>query len=427
MAPAERYRLSPLEVASGYLFGLDPGTQRDADGQRGETPLAALESVVREGLERPPCLVAFSGGRDSSAVLAVAAMVARREGLPPPIPITLRFPSAPETEESDWQERVVAALELDDWMRIELKDELDCVGPISTRVLRRHGLLWPSNAHLLVPLLEAASPGSLLTGSGGDQYFAASRPVARPAAVLGGGVRPEPRDLLRVGLALSPRPLRRAVLARRRTSALSVPWLREPARRVLHAAWADEQASEPLRLGARVRWSRRLRAGVVGRASFDLLAEDAGTLLRHPLDTPRFLVALACDPNVRGLADRTEVMRRLFGSVLLDDVCSRRTKAGFKDVFWNRHSAAFAERWSGAGADPDLVDTEALRSLWTSPTARNHYRSTTQLQAAWLAEHEGAESGSAAEDVEQAPPGRVERAEPARPPELPTGQRRELQ
>ena len=45
-------------------------------------PRRALEHVVREALLRPPCGVAFSGGRDSSAVLAVAAHVARRDGLP---------------------------------------------------------------------------------------------------------------------------------------------------------------------------------------------------------------------------------------------------------------------------------------------------------------------------------------------------------
>ncbi len=386
MPLAERFQLTPLEVAAGSLFGSEPGERRRPERKRGESPLAALESVIREGLQRAPCLVAFSGGRDSSAVLAVAAALARREQLPLPIPITLRFPEAAATEEADWQERVVAAVGLHDWVRIGMTDELDCVGPIATRVLERHGLMWPSNAHLLVPMLEDASSGSLLTGNGGDQYFAASPTIERPAAVLGRRVRPEPRDILRIGLALSPRPLRRAVLVRRPPDPRRGSWLREGALRAVHAAWARDAASEPLRLGPRVRWSWRLRGWLVGMTSLELLAADAGTLLLHPFDTHRFLDALTREPKVRGLADRTEVMRRLFGSVLPDDVCSRSSKASFNDVFWNRHSEAFAERWTGAGADPELVDIDVLRSLWTSPEARNYYLSTTQLQAAWLAE-----------------------------------------
>jgi asparagine synthase (glutamine-hydrolysing) len=423
VAPAEPHRLTPLEVASGYLFGSEQQSGQIDDGRRQRTPLAALETVVREALGRPPCLVAFSGGRDSSAVLAVALGLARREGFPPPIPITVRFPEAAETDESSWQERVVNALRLDDWSRIDVTDELDCVGPVATRALQRHGLLWPPNAHFVVPLLEAASPGSLLTGNGGDQHFAASAPLSRPAAVLSGTVRPEPRDVLRVGLALSPRPLRRLVLARRHPDAVSAPWLREPARHSVRAAWAAEQASEPLRLGPRVRWSWGLRPSVVGRGSQDVLAEDAGTLLRHPLDTLEFLTALANEPRIRRLAGRTDVMRHLFGHLLPDDVCARRTKAGFSTVFWNRHSAEFADRWTGAGADPELVDVEAARSLWRSPAAREHFRSTTQLQAAWLADH----ARSFGDELEQAAAGGVERAQAVGSAQLPARQLREIQ
>lgn len=52
-------------------------------------------------LGRPPCLLAFSGGRDSSALLAVAVSVAHREGLPLPIPLI--YPGVAGTDESSWQ------------------------------------------------------------------------------------------------------------------------------------------------------------------------------------------------------------------------------------------------------------------------------------------------------------------------------------
>ena len=62
---------------------------------RGLTPLAALEEAILPALRRPPCLVSFSGGRDSSCVLAAATRAARREGLQPPVPVTLRVSNAP--------------------------------------------------------------------------------------------------------------------------------------------------------------------------------------------------------------------------------------------------------------------------------------------------------------------------------------------
>jgi asparagine synthase (glutamine-hydrolysing) len=63
-------------------------------------PVTELERVVVPALRRPPCLVSFSGGHDSSLVLAAAARAARRERLPAPIPVTWRVRDAPAAEES---------------------------------------------------------------------------------------------------------------------------------------------------------------------------------------------------------------------------------------------------------------------------------------------------------------------------------------
>jgi hypothetical protein len=163
--------LTPLELASGLVFG-DGGRPADLPLESPPVPpRAALERAVLPALRRPPCLVSFSGGRDSSAILAVATAVARREGLALPIPATNRFPTADGTLETEWQERVIAYLGIEDWIRRDLTDELDCVGPVATRVLRRHGVLWPCNTHFHDPLFEAAAGGSVLTGIGGDEAF----------------------------------------------------------------------------------------------------------------------------------------------------------------------------------------------------------------------------------------------------------------
>jgi asparagine synthase (glutamine-hydrolysing) len=108
--------LTPLEISSGFVVPTRrpshalppvPGSVR-----------AAFEAALLPALRRAPCLVSFSGGRDSSAVLAVAAHVARREGLPLPIPATIHFPHAGGTQETEWQEQVIGHLGLEDWHRV---------------------------------------------------------------------------------------------------------------------------------------------------------------------------------------------------------------------------------------------------------------------------------------------------------------------
>ena len=144
---------TPLEIASGLILGTLPEARAVPRAQ--VSARAALERAVLDAVARPPCFVSFSGGRDSSAVLALATRVARAEGLPLPIPATNVFPAVELTDEADWQERVVRHLGLDEWARLEHHDELDVVGEFAEDVLSRHGLLWPFNAHFHAPLIRA--------------------------------------------------------------------------------------------------------------------------------------------------------------------------------------------------------------------------------------------------------------------------------
>jgi hypothetical protein len=52
-------------------------------------------------------------------MLAVAAALARREGLPAPIPATNVFCPAPDADETSWQEMLIDDLGLTEWIRIE--------------------------------------------------------------------------------------------------------------------------------------------------------------------------------------------------------------------------------------------------------------------------------------------------------------------
>ncbi len=352
-------------------------------------PLEALESALLPALLRGPCVVSFSGGRDSSAVLAAAAALARREGLPLPVPATNVFPTARWAGESEWQERVVAHLQLDDWVRLELTDELDCVGPVARSITERHGLLWPFNVHFHWPLLEVARGGSLLTGIGGDELLGTSQ-WARAAAVLSRAARPSPRDVLSVGLAVSPQHVRRHVLRRR--GALAFGWLTPRANEQILAAWSDDMSHEPLRWSRRWSWWRSLRSVDVGFRSLDLIAADHDVQISHPLADDRFAVSAGQRASADGIHDRTALMQALFAGLLPPDVQQRSTKASFDEVFWGPESRSLARESLGELADFEAVDPQRLRAEWGEETPDAH--SFLLLQA--LAAHSTAQTSPSA-------------------------------
>jgi asparagine synthetase B (glutamine-hydrolysing) len=371
--------LTPLEISSGLV--LPPA--RRAPGlpeiEPGTTPRTAFEAAIVPALRRSPCLVSFSGGRDSSAVLATTASIARREGLPLPVPITHRFPSAGGTQETEWQEQVIGHLGLEDWVRIDAAGDLDCVGPVATGVLRRHGLLWPCNAYFHEPIFEAAAGGAVVTGVGGDEAFSPSS-WARALAVLRGRARPGPRNLAHTAFALSPGIVKRTAI--RRWLPEICPWLRPAARRRIEAFVASEAASEPLR------WRRRYReladSGYmeVSLGSLAVLAAGHDVELAHPFHDRRFLAALAALPAAQRPATRSDAMTMLVGDLLPPALLNRSTKARFDEVFWTEHSRELVADWQGEGVDPELVDLDRLRAEWASPTPAAH--TFTLLQWVWL-------------------------------------------
>lgn len=376
-----RGALTPLEVATGMVLGTTGEVAHDeVDRPHPRDPLAALDSEILPALLRPPCLVSFSGGRDSTAVLAAATSLARREGLPVPIPITNVFPAAPASDERGWQEQAVRHLGLPDWVRLEHTDELDVIGPYAQRVLRAHGLVWPSNVHLHLPLLDVARGGSMLTGIGGDELFLAARQVP-PPWVLSGAARARPRALFALGFAFMPRPLRRAVIARQ--APVDAAWLRPRGRRAAKALMAADGAAEPRRLRERMAWWRRLRYLDIGVGAMELTARDTDVHLAHPLLARPFWRAVGAVAAPRGFASRTEGTRRLFGTLLPESIVARTSKASFQEPLWTARCREFALTWDGSGVPAEWVDAQALARHWREE--RPSAQTFTLLQAAWLA------------------------------------------
>jgi len=378
--------LTSLEIASGLVIGTVDEAAPLPPPRLGARE--ALERAVLPALERAPCLVSFSGGRDSSAVLAVATHVARREGLPLPVPATNVFPAVELSDEAEWQERVVRHLGLEDWIRLEHDSELDCVGPVAADVLRRHGLLWPFNAHFHAPLFERAAGGALLTGVGGDELLLITN-RSRWIDLLRGRARPEARDALRLGFALAPRPVRRWVRSRR--VPVDFGWLRPDARRAFARQWAAEQVRQPRRWHDVVEWVRRFRYVEVGTTSLATIAADDNVHVVHPFLDDAFVAAIAALPRERRFDTRTEAMTSVFGDLLPTGVLGRRTKASFDGAFWNEPSRAFARGWDGSGVDEEVVDVDGLKAEWSkeSPDPRTY----TLVQSAWLRTHRASGDG----------------------------------
>jgi len=372
------YLPTPLEIATGRLLGAEEPPELPDHG--GMTPLDALRAAILPAVASGTCFVTFSGGRDSSAVLAVAVDLARREGLAEPIPVTVRFRDTPGAGEPEWQDLVVRDLGLTDWVVLEVEDELDVVGPVATALLQRHGVLYPAHSCLWSVLLGQASGGTLLSGIGGDTVFSTPLVFLHRAQV--GGRRPRLEDLRRLAFGASPAPLRRAVLRRHATR---LPWLRPAAQRAFAAAWAEGVAgtgtSFPAHLAGVLR-PRTLRGMV---RTLELLAGENDAAVAHPLLDPGFLAALAQAGGRLGFGSRTAAMQTVFGGadLLPETLLTRERKAVFHLAYTRRPTRAFARAFDGAGLDPELVDTERLRAEWLSPVP--NYSSALALQAAWLA------------------------------------------
>ncbi|MEQ4302188.1 asparagine synthase-related protein [Plantactinospora sp. B6F1] len=360
-------RLTRREIASGVVLGHLPGQSMQragparwslgwappetaADPGRAVTPLGALERAVLPALRRPPCLVGFSGGPDSSLVLAVALRVARREGLPHPVPVTWRFSGVSPAGESRWQDRIVQALGIGDWQLLQADDDLDLVGPTAGRLLRRHGLRHPVNLHLHLPIVELAAGGAMLTGAGGDQVFGGWRTA--------GSGQPWVR-LRRAAGQL------RTALRGHRSSRDMFPWLRPEVSAEIYRAFRAERRGEPRRLDRRIAWHVRRRDLGLTCASLAALGTTHGVTVVNPLLDPDFLGTLTGPAGRRGCPPRDQLVAEIAAGMLPEVVTAPRPRARFLDAFLRGPTRRFVQRWDGSGVDEELVDVAALRRLWS--------------------------------------------------------------
>jgi asparagine synthase (glutamine-hydrolysing) len=387
--------LTLLEIAAGTV--LEPAGLRGRRPARGGARArSVLEAVARAALASGPVFVSFSGGRDSSLVLAVTAAVARREGLPEPVPVTARHSSA-ESQEEPWQHLVVTHLGLREWVRIDVADRMDVLGVEATSLLARAGLVAPANAYLHLPMAQVAAGGTLLTGVGGDELLGSQGNRLARAIYAGGPLRA--RELRTLALAASPEPLRRRW--RRRDGYPWAPWLRPDAARLVKDRVAASEAA------TRVRWDvdairyGRSRAVRLGREALETVGRCHGARIVSPLLDPDFVVAFAREMGPAGPPSRTASMRHLASDLLPDAALTRASKAVFAALVWGPRFREFAASWSGGDLSPELrslVDPFRLRENWEG--VRPLFPSMLLLQHVWLCAHARSATGELLDERE---------------------------
>jgi hypothetical protein len=360
---AAKLRPRPAEQLLNLMVGCEDDAP-DLPGPLGNGVLQAIEAAMLPALQRAPCAVSFSGGRDSSAVLAIAADVARRYGLALPVPVIMRFPGAVETDETAYQELVLQHLGLEaNAIVIDARADHDALGDVGTSVLINHGLMWPANAYMHLPIMRQIPAGSLLTGVGGDELFdgAAARGSWRQRAI----------DVL-------PARLQEPLWLHLR-SPTGWEWLTPAGRDVAMRALARDEARWPRAWGPSIAHWAKSRSYAALSGTLQVIGQPLDVTVIHPLIAPPVLSEHVRDG---GFASRTAAMVQLCGTLLPDRVVTRTSKAHFTGSLWGPATRAFISSWNGEGVDGRLIDVGRLRAELMSPMP--DFRTILPLQSAWL-------------------------------------------
>lgn len=389
------YPIRPLELAAGFLAGLDPAAPPPTTGviagnatTGGARDFAGtLRSFIASAIEGTQSYVSFSGGRDSSTVLALATDEARRSGQPDPVPVTIRVTGSRSADETEWQELVIRHLGLSDWIRIPVTDELGVLGPVATAVLARHGLLYPSNAYFHDLMAARARNGVLLAGGGGDELLEGS--YAHLHARMRMGSAPfSLRTAAAIAFSVAARPLHVRVRAR------GVPrlrWLR-PGAQAAFARHLVAPEPPPVRgWAAGVAPLVRLRAMTGLQHGQHLIAAAHDSAIVNPFLDPAVVGAAMRQGGRIGLGGRAAAIRHLTAGLLPEAVVVRQTKASFEDAMWSEPSRGrlrSGELLDVVAADPGVacfLDLDGLRAEWRSPNP--HGLTALLAQAAHLASY----------------------------------------
>ena len=336
-------------------------------------------------LDDSPCFVLFSGGCDSSLILAAATAACRGTGHADPVAVTYRYSSVPAADERRYQELMVERLGLGEWIVVDLDDDGDLLGEPATAALREHGLVWPPAVLAHTAVLDRLDPGLVLSGEGGDEVFGPRRvtPVLEEGMRVRHGGRPSRAAARAVRYVVAPRAWR-ARQARAGVSRAYAPdWLAPELRDDLVRRLGALDALEPLRPSRYFDYSMSLPWVWIGRRNVRAVHARFGLRWEAPLYDPTVHGALAGSVRWHEYRGRVTILRRHFAELLPAEIVERRTKGFYNAAYLGASTREFARRWTGRGL-PEGVDAEWLKEHWTS-AEQIHAGTSLLLHQAWLA------------------------------------------
>jgi asparagine synthetase B (glutamine-hydrolysing) len=379
------WRPSELEIAWGWVPGRCNGVPAVEPGPSELTPAQALEATILPCLLRPPCLVMFSGGRDSSLLLAAACDVARRHHLDSPIAITMRFPAFPDANEDSWQELMIHHVGNPEWVKLTFEDEVDAVGPISRELLLRYGPLWAPSMQMVAAIAVHARGGAVLTGDSGDEIFGRHRAMA-PRKVVGRRGRAPSELWAEAARDCAPRSVRRSIKRRAITEDMSAQhWLKPAALEALVDRILADDLTLPLRWDRSIGLLGQRRTWLMHEWNRELLSVEWDTRFGSPFADATFTRALQSAGGRWGYGSRSGLMRANFSGLLPEEIIVRTDKASFNEAVFARHTREFVDTWNGEGLNDDLVDADKLAAHWREEASEIWFSSVMLLKQAWLA------------------------------------------
>jgi asparagine synthase (glutamine-hydrolysing) len=361
------YRLPPahaLEITRGgavvrRYWNWDPEARiqhvgsREYDEHFRELFARAVECRVR-GAAAPGVLL--SGGIDSSAIAGVAQALRAQAGRPPVRALTLAFPGRP------CDETIYSRAVIDKWRLPAIR--LEAARPpreaLEEAAARYLDVPPHPNSVVADPLRAAAKASGvelLLTGAGGDDFFAGTGDVLR--------------SLLRSGRLLA------------WTRAVAAPRLPERVRNVVRPLlgarpprrpWLQNEFARSVGLDDRLRPARSLSfptreqqemhavatglGQILGDEMEDRAAHAAGILQRHPFCDRRVAeFGLALPESERSCAGRTKVLvRRALRAYLPEPVAAREDKAEF--------SVTYVEALEALGGPATFASLQSEAAGW---------------------------------------------------------------
>jgi asparagine synthetase B (glutamine-hydrolysing) len=344
-----------------------------------------LEARLVDLLHRP-AFVLFSGGVDSSFLLALATQLARRHGLEEPTAITYRYPNEHTRPDEQYQDALAESIGLRNWVVIE-RESAEVIGPDAERVIRILGDLpgvATISAHMAAIDVARQRPGSvIITGEGGDTTFS-FQPASIPAALAQSAWRNVRRP--RVFAQHVRRSLPFVAPKVRPASLLEwYPFLTADGLAEIHRRKLLPPRRRPLGRLRAIDMNQQRGYVLDGIASFDSLAAHHGIGYLHPLREDAFVTALVRTTPRRAFTGRNELLEHLWPGVLTDVVRNRPGKAHFTEVYFGEACREFARRWDGRSLASPYIDNERLRDCWLGDTP---FPGAHLLQAAWAAEND---------------------------------------